>query len=94
MELAKIALLKPINQPNPDKAVAELEHEIYLAVNKTGIGPMGLGGDYTTIAVNVEYAHRHPASYPVAVAFQCWAARRATASIQSNGDVEYLSHEV
>ncbi|MEM2401449.1 MAG: fumarate hydratase, partial [Candidatus Bathyarchaeia archaeon] len=41
-----------------------------------------------------EYAHRHPASYPVAVAFQCWAARRATARIYSDGRVEYLSHKI
>jgi len=42
--------------------------------------------------VRVEYAHRHPASYPVAVAFQCWAARRASARIYADGRVECLSH--
>jgi len=94
MELAKMSLLKPINESNPNRFVAEIERELYEAVNKTGIGPMGLGGDSTTLAVKIEYAHRHPASYPVAVAFQCWAARRATARIYSNGEVEYLSHKV
>jgi fumarate hydratase subunit alpha len=63
-------------------------------VNKTGVGPMGLGGDSTTLAVKLEYAHRHPASYPVAVVFQCWAARRATARIHSDGKVGYLTHKV
>jgi len=94
MEVAKTALLKPINEPNPDETVAKMEQELYEAVNRTGIGPMGLGGDSTTLAVKIDYAHRHPASYPVAVAFQCWAARRATARITSNGEVEYLTHKV
>ena len=93
MELAKMATMKPVNKPNPDENAAKLEQELYEAVNRTGIGPMGLGGDFTTLAVKVEYAHRHPASYPVAVAFQCWAARRATAIVHSNGKVEYLTHK-
>jgi len=94
MKLAKISLLRPIDKPNPDETVAKLERELLEAVNKTGIGPMGLGGDSTTLAVKIDYAHRHPASYPVAVAFQCWAARRATANIHPNGEVEYLTHKV
>lgn len=93
MELAKIVLIKPINHSNSNKVVAKLEKELYTAVNETGIGPMGLGGDTTALAVKVEYAHRHPASYPIAIAFQCWAARRATACIGREGDVEYLSHD-
>ncbi len=93
MELAKISLLRPIGELNPNETVAQLEEELLEAVNRTGIGPMGLGGDSTALAVKIEYAHRHPASYPVAVAFQCWAARRATARIHSNGQVEYLTHQ-
>lgn len=93
VELAKQALMKPLDEVNPNAKVAELECELYRAVNKTGIGPMGLGGDTTTLAVKVEYAHRHPASYPVAVAFQCWAARKATAVIDAKGKVEYLTHK-
>ena len=94
MTLAKRVLLKPIDEPNQDETVAKLERELYEAVNRTGIGPMGLGGDSTTLAVKIEYAHRHPASYPVVVAFQCWAARRATARIHADGEVEYLTHRV
>jgi fumarate hydratase subunit alpha len=94
MKLAKAALLRPVNQPNPNPELAKLEKELYEAANSTGIGPMGLGGKFTVLGVNVEYAHRHPASYPVAVAFQCWAARRATARIHSDGRVEYLTHKV
>ena len=94
MKLAKSALLKPLDQPNPNTELVQIEKELYEAANSTGIGPMGLGGKFTVLGVKLEYAHRHPASYPVAVAFQCWAARRATARIYSNGKVEYLTHKV
>lgn len=94
MKLAKAALLKPLNQPNPDPELAKLEEELCEAVNQTGIGPMGLGGKITVLDVKVDYAHRHPASYPVAVAVQCWAARRASARINADGTVEYLSHKM
>jgi len=94
MKLAKAALLRPLDQPNSNPELAKLEKELYEAANSTGIGPMGLGGKFTVLGVNIEYAHRHPASYPVAVAFQCWAARRATARVHSDGEVEYLTHKV
>ncbi len=92
MRLAKKALLRPIDQPNPDPEIAELEQELMEAANATGIGPMGLGGKFTVLGVNFDYAVRHPASYPAAVAFNCWAARRATARIYRDGRVEYLTH--
>jgi fumarate hydratase subunit alpha len=94
LKLAKASLLKPLHQINADPKLAELEKELCNLVNLTGIGPMGLGGKTTVLAVKMEYAHRHPASYPVAVVFQCWAARRASAQILENGEVEYLSHKV
>lgn len=94
MKLAKMALLRPVNEPNREQRVAKLEKELCEAVNSTGIGPMGLGGDSTALAVKINYAHSHPASYPVAVAFQCWAARRSTARVHLDGRVEYLTHEI
>jgi fumarate hydratase subunit alpha len=94
MKLAKAALLKPLNQPNPNPELAKLEQELREAANSTGIGPMGLGGRTTVLDVKVDYAHRHPASYPVAVVVQCWAARKASARIHSDGKVEYLTHKV
>jgi len=94
MELAKKTLLKPLNHPNADPEVAKLEQELREAANSTGIGPMGLGGKTTVLDVKVDYAYRHPASYPVAVVVQCWAARRASARIYSDGKVEYLTHKV
>jgi fumarate hydratase subunit alpha len=94
MKLAKKALLKPLNEPNPDPGIAELEREIFEAANMTGIGPMGLGGKTTVLGVHVDYAFRHPASFPAAVAFNCWAARRASAKINADGTVEYLTHKI
>ena len=94
MKLAKKALLRPLNQPNPDPEIAKLEKELLEAANQTGIGPMGLGGKSTILGVNVDYAVRHPASFPAAVAFNCWAARRATARIHPDGHVEYLTHKM
>jgi fumarate hydratase subunit alpha len=92
MKLAKKALLRPLNIRNQDPDIARLESELLEAVNMTGVGPMGLGGRFTSIGLNIEYAHSHTASLPVGVNLQCWAARRATARIYSNGLVEYVSH--
>jgi fumarate hydratase subunit alpha len=94
MKLAKEALLEPLNKPNPDGELAKLEQELRETANLTGIGPMGLGGKITVLDVKVNYAHRHPASFPVAVVVQCWASRRASARIYSDGRVEYLTHKV
>ena len=94
MKLAKTALLRTLDQPNPNPDLAKLETELYEAANSTGIGPMGLGGKITVLGVKVDYAHRHPASYPVAVAVQCWAARRASVRIYPDGKIEYLTHKV
>jgi fumarate hydratase subunit alpha len=88
MSLAKKALLRPVGSRNPDPAVARLEMEILHAINRTGIGPMGLGGDTTALAVHAEYAYCHTASLPVAVNFQCYAARRARARIYKDGSIE------
>jgi len=94
MKLAKKALLRPLNEPNSDSELAKLEKEIFEAVNMTGIGPMGLSGKTTVLDVHVDYAFRHPASFPAAVAFNCWAARRASARINTDGTVEYLTHKM
>lgn len=93
MDLAKKALLKPLTEANVDDEVAVLEREILEAANMTGIGPMGLGGKTTVLGVHVDYAFRHPASFPVAVAFNCWAARRASARIKADGSVEFLTRK-
>lgn len=92
MKLAKEALLRPLDQKHPEKPIANLEKELLEAINSTGIGPMGLGGKTTSLGVNVEYAYTHTGGLPVGVNIQCWAARKATAEIHSDGRVEWISH--
>ena len=94
MKLAKKALLRPLTEHNPNPEIAALEKEIFEAANMTGIGPMGLGGKTTVLGVHIDFAYRHPASFPAAVAFNCWAARRASARINADGTVEYLTHKL
>ncbi len=89
MYLATEAITRPVGTHNPDPEVAKLERELYELLNETGIGPMGLGGDVTVLAVHVEHADTHMTLNPVAVNYQCWAARRATAHIGPDGSVEF-----
>jgi len=77
--MAKHALLRPLGKTNPDPELAKLERSIETAANKLGTGPMGLGGKTTVLKVLIEKAACHTASLPVAVALQCWPARRAKA---------------
>jgi fumarate hydratase subunit alpha len=92
MKLAKESLLRPIDQRNSDPQIAELENLISEAINDLGIGPMGLGGRTTALAVNREYAFCHTASLPVAINIQCWAARKAIARIHPDGSIEHITH--
>lgn len=81
MKLAKKALLRPIDEKNPDPRLAQLEDELVDIANDTGIGPMGLGGNTTVLGVNVELADTHTAGFPVGICVQCWAARHATCTL-------------
>ena len=76
--IAKKSLLRAIGSPNPRLELASLEEMLLKAVNKTGIGPEGLGGKVTAMAVHVESYPCHIASLPVAVNINCHAARHKT----------------
>lgn len=73
--LAKKSLLREVGLPNPDPEVARLETELLQAVNDLGIGPAGLGGRITAMAVHILMQPSHIASLPVAVNIQCHASR-------------------
>ncbi len=75
--LAKKATTRPVGEHNPDKRYAELEAEILNEINKSGVGPAGLGGRTTALAVNIEQFPTHIAGLPVAVNICCHAARHA-----------------
>lgn len=77
--LAKKALIRPAGLPNPDPNYAQLEQELLWEINKLGIGPQGLGGRTTALAVHIESYPTHIASLPVAVNLNCHAARHAEA---------------
>ncbi len=90
MVLAKKALFRRLDERNPDEKIAKLEEELLSALNSLGIGPMGVGGKITVLGVNIEWAHRHPASLPVGVCTMCWASRRGVAKFKSDGSYEII----
>jgi len=73
--LAKQSLLRPINDESSDPDALKLEKELFELINKTNVGPMGLGGKTTALAVKVNLYPCHIASLPVAVNIQCHASR-------------------
>lgn len=75
---SKQQLLRPLEDTNPEPALAELEDRIYEEGNELGIGPMGFGGKTTLLGVKIGTLHRLPASYFVSIAYMCWANRRAS----------------
>ncbi|MGI6216449.1 MAG: fumarate hydratase [Coriobacteriales bacterium] len=83
--LAKKALLRPVGSHNADPRVAELEVDLLEAVNATGMGPAGLGGDTTAVAVNVKTAPCHIAALPLAINMGCCAMRSASMELVGGG---------
>ena len=82
----------PLNTRHPDPEVAELEDAIYHAANQMNIGPLGIGGDTSCLAVHMDIAGGHTAGASVAVSFYCWSARYSKVRIRGNQRVEYLTH--
>jgi fumarate hydratase subunit alpha len=78
---AKKSLLRPLGTPNPDSELDGLEKELLFEINNLGIGPQGLGGRITSLAVHVRLLPCHIASLPVAVNVQCHASRHKEAVI-------------
>ncbi len=77
--LAKKALLRKAGTHNPNPEIAELEKEMLEKINQTGIGPQGLGGRVTALAVHIDTYPTHIAGLPVAVNVQCHVARHCEA---------------
>ncbi len=86
-KLAKGATLRKIGSQNDEPILAAMEARLTRAVNATGFGPMGTGGDTTALAVHVDYSAGHGFT-PVAVCFNCWINRRTQAVIHADGRVE------
>ena len=79
--LAKKALLRPLDVPNPDPYYAGLEKALLEEINALGIGPQGFGGRTTCLGLAIEQMPTHVAGLPVAVNVSCHVTRRATARL-------------
>lgn len=81
MLMAKHSLTRECGEPSEDPVLAGMEKELLERINRLGIGPQGLGGRTTALAVHIEQMPTHIAGLPVAVNMQCHAARHKTAVI-------------
>ena len=88
-KMAKEQVLRPFGAINPEPILAAMEKRLLVAINATGFGPMGTGGDTSAMAVHIDYAASH-GFMPVAVSFNCWINRRTRARIYNDGRVERL----
>ena len=79
--LAKEALMREIDDVNPNDIERKLEEELLEEINNTGIGPMGFGGRKTCLAVKVNTYPCHIASLPLAINIQCHASRHKSAEL-------------
>lgn len=89
-ELAKTAVMRPVNIRNTDPVVAKAEEELFEMINSLGIGPMGLGGRTTCLAVNIEYGNTGTYILPCSVKIGCWDVHRKAARLYGDGRIEYL----
>jgi len=85
--LAKEMLFRRLDDENPCKILGKLEETVMEQANSLGIGPMGLGGRTTLLGVKIGNAGRHPASFFVTVSYSCWAVRRISAELDSEGRI-------
>lgn len=90
MNLGKRALLRPVGDHHPEPMVAALEEEFVHLLNMSGVGPMGIGGKNTVLAVHIEYAYRHTASLPIGIVVQCWAHRWAKIHLAADGTIKVI----
>ena len=74
---------------NPDPDLAAMEEDLLDKINQLGIGPGGIGGKTTALAVKIGMSHTHTAICPVAVGFHCWVARRSSIRIYADGKIQY-----
>jgi len=77
-----------------EERVKALEEGWLQDINSLEIGPMGLGGYPSVLDVKIDYLYRHPASFPVAVTFNCWAAREAAVEFDRMGNYKIISENV
>jgi len=90
---AKKQLLRPVDDINHYRELAELEESILEEANKLEIGPMGFGGNFTIGSCKIDYLNRLPASFFVSISYMCWAFRRRGMVLDMEGNVtNWLYH--
>jgi fumarate hydratase class I len=82
---AKEQLLRTLDDTNSDPVLAELEGRVVEKANKSGIGPMGFGGNTTLLGCKIGKLNRLPASFYVSIAYMCWAFRRRGVNLTVDG---------
>ena len=83
---AKEQLLRTMDDASPDPVLAEIEKRVVEKANKSGIGPMGFGGNTTLLACKIGKQNRLPASFFVSIAYMCWAFRRRGVVLDRGGE--------
>jgi L(+)-tartrate dehydratase alpha subunit len=91
--LSKKALMRPIGSRNSNERAANLEKLLEDGINKIGLGPQGMGGNYSVLGVHIENAARHPSVIAVAVNIGCWSHRRGHIKFDSNIKHTIVSHK-
>ena len=90
VRLAKeAACLRVVGDRNPDPEIGKLEEELNELGRRTSLGPMGFKGEGAVMDTHIEVAYTHTGGMPISIHHQCFALRRATARIHTDGRVEY-----
>ena len=92
--LSKKALLRPVGTHSEYPEVKKLEIELRDELDEIGIAPLGFGGSYSVLGVNIECAAHHPATLGVGISTGCWATRRGHIVIHEDLSSKNLSHIV
>lgn len=87
--VAKTQLYRKLPDTNDNPELAEMESKLLVDLNELGIGPMGFGGKTTVLGVKIGTLHRLPASFFVSVSYMCWAYRRHSMTLNTEGEVSY-----
>lgn len=91
--LSKKALMRPIGSHNPNERAAKLEKLLEDGINKIGLGPQGMSGNYSVMGVNIENTARHPSTIGVAVNVGCWSHRRGHINFDSEMNYTITTHK-
>lgn len=91
--LSKKALMRPIGSRNSNERAASMEKLLEEGINKIGLGPQGMDGEYSVMGVHIENTARHPSTIGVAVNVGCWSHRRGHIHFDKDMNYQVLSHK-